>query len=157
MLKKIVLSLCMVLLLLCSCGKTAGKEEVPTVPEQFEGELEVVYGDNAIKGFMRKLTAGSCTFEVSEPEALKGLKVSIEGEEIILNYMGINYTIPNEKLPQAGKIADMSEVMDHLSGMTVDSKKYDPEQKCITDSIQGMDFKAYFDDTGVLNKIEFTS
>lgn len=157
MMKKIAAWLLLLPMLLLLWGCSTRLEERPTVPEQFEGELEVVYDGNTFKGFMKKLNAGSCTFEVSDPPELKGLVVSVEGESVTMTYMGITYTLPSEKLPQAARVADLSSVLDHMAGVTVSSENYDAEQRMVEDSVQGISYRAYFDETGVLSKIVFNS
>ena len=157
MLKKTFL-LTFVMLLIFSfsgCG-TSETEAVPTVPEQFEGELEIEYNDYTVRGYVKKLVPGACTFDVTYPDEISGMKVVTENGKITLNFYGIEYTVNSDRLPQSAGIKDIASVLDNMSAeISTENPDYDSQTGTLNGNVNGISYSAVFNEEGIVEKIIF--
>lgn len=86
---------CLIIFLLCSCG---GGNVVP-VTRQISFTAAVDYGGERFVCDTSIDKDAVMRLEVSEPESLRGLKFTIDGERVTAEMMGLEYTPDTGKMP----------------------------------------------------------
>lgn len=95
LLSKRYLCVCLTLLLLCGCG---GGDVLPVTKQiSFTAALEYCGEDYVCSTSVDK--NGAMRLEVNEPEALRGLKFTVDGDNITAEMMGLKYTPDTGKMP----------------------------------------------------------
>lgn len=144
-----------VVIVLSGCS-SSDDVDLPSVPEQFEGELEIEYNGLDVKGYVKKLLPGAFTFDITYPEELAGMNIVAENGQITLKFYGIEYKVDSDKLPQSAGIKDIATALDSIAAeISTENPDYDKNTMTLKGSVDGFSYRAIFDSSGVVKKIVF--
>ncbi len=101
------------LLLLVLSGMGCRKETaVPPITTNFSCEFHAIYRELAVAGTLTRRTAGSVSLTFTEPETLNGLSATWDGEAVKLSFLGLEYTLSPESVPEAALGKGLLAVLD---------------------------------------------
>ncbi|HHV50496.1 MAG TPA: hypothetical protein GXX54_02160 [Clostridiales bacterium] len=112
MLRRVLsLTLCLLVVLSFAACSKKGKAEKP-VTTGFSCDVEASYDDMNVKGRLTRSSAGTLTFEVTEPESLKGLSMQLNGDSISIKLFGLSFDVKPENIPQTALGKSMLSALD---------------------------------------------
>ncbi len=83
----------------CAAGGGKGGAETP-VTTGFECDADLTYRDMQVKGHLTRLTTGTLTLDVTEPETLKGMTMQWDGETVSVKMYGLSFGVDPAAVPQ---------------------------------------------------------
>ncbi|MBR5451566.1 MAG: hypothetical protein IKV36_01055 [Clostridia bacterium] len=110
--KKAVLVGMILLVLLCSCKKQVDFE---VKKSGFSCDAEVVYNETELKAKLFVGENGYFCAEVTEPEALNGMKCEWSGDKVTVSYLGIKQDIDPENIPYFNYAKLIRDILGDLS------------------------------------------
>lgn len=141
--KKLCISL-LILLLLCSCG--VKKEITPRLSGiSFTAEINYYNENYTLDGVISK--DGKFLAEIKEPEELRDLVITLDGDKTQVNYKGLVYTPLEGSMPFAG-------VLSEFYGQICKIIKDEPVSSTSDGIIKGDGFTLTVSPTGLPLKLE---
>lgn len=109
--------LLMVLLLALSAAacKKGGRPKQP-VTTGFCCDVNVKYKDMNVRGSLKRTLAGTLSFDIVEPETIKGLSMQLSGETVTLKLHGLSFDVNPELIPQSALAKSLLSVLDAAIG-----------------------------------------
>ena len=83
----------------CAAGGGKGGAERP-VTTGFECDADLTYRDMQVKGHLTRLTTGTLTLDIDEPETLKGMTMQWDGETVSVKMYGLSFGVDPAAVPQ---------------------------------------------------------
>lgn len=100
------------LCLLCFGGCRPRESTPQPVAADFSCQFRANYRELAVAGTLTRRTAGTLSLTFSEPETLKGLTAAWDGETVKLSFLGLEYTVNPESVPEAALGKELTAVFD---------------------------------------------
>ena len=94
--KVLLITVLIAAVLLAGCGQ---KKEVKPVIDGLVCDINVKYNGLQIAGVLTKPKDGTCKIKLSKPEQLDGITMNFTPDGVKLSYMGLQYTLPANSLP----------------------------------------------------------
>lgn len=140
--------------ILCCCSAA---KDVLLKTGGYSGVCVIRYGDIAYTADIFADEVGEFTLEISEPQDLKGLKVSLGGEGMILSYAGMQWMGGSGDLPQAAVAAAIRNVFSSASGQGVQPSETSDGCFVLQGGSASGDYRFIFDENGMPKKLTIPS
>lgn len=95
----LALTLCAGVAACAAGGRGGGGAETP-VTTGFECDADVTYRDMQVKGHLTRLTTGTLTLDIDEPETLKGMTMQWDGETVSVKMYGLSFGLDPAAVPE---------------------------------------------------------
>lgn len=79
--------------------RKGGGAETP-VTTGFECDADLTYRDMQVKGHLTRLTTGTLTLDIDEPETLKGMTMQWDGETVSVKMYGLSFGLDPAAVPE---------------------------------------------------------
>ncbi len=114
--KKIAVTAAAVLLTGCLPGTKSAAKKVPGLDGLYTAECSIVCaeeeGEFIYGGRMTRLGGGNWQLELSSPDTVKGLKISMGGEGMTASLGDLNFRIETDKIPDKAAFVTVFSVLD---------------------------------------------
>lgn len=143
-----------VMLLLCACGKEKTENAKPQkLSDDFSSTAEITQGDFSCTANIKRGGNGTWQWEFTKPESISGMTVTLSNDTCSIDFMELCYSMPYEKLSNFSMISLISDSIDNLiSGKDVKCTVND-EIKKENGTVNGQDYTAKIKN-GKLTQIE---
>ena len=99
----------------CTAGSSTDGTAAPQLDPAYTVETTLTYGDGQTAALMlTRLGSGSWEAEFSEPAALSGVCLRLDGNAVSASYKGLAFTVPKSALPAKAMLCMMTDVLDGL-------------------------------------------
>lgn len=95
---KKILALSLAVLLIFAFSGCAAANNVLYKQEAFTAFVEASAGDKKIRGSLNFVSPSEISFEISEPESIKGVTVKLQNSEIVMIYESVEMTFGSTQL-----------------------------------------------------------
>ncbi len=111
--RRTAVSLLVFLFCVLCAGGCAPKQQVPQpMAADFLCEFRANYRELTVAGTLTRYTAGTLLLAFSQPETLSGLTAEWNGETVKLSFLGLEYTVSPEVVPEAALGKELTAVLD---------------------------------------------
>lgn len=114
---RILFFLCFVPLLFSGCAR-----QTKAPPDAFEGAFRfnagILYDGKSYSAQVQKDADGVWTMEFTDPPGLQGFKVRYENGRATVTYLGLNWEVPENLLPDSGATQGMLNSLEDLKSRT---------------------------------------
>lgn len=84
----------------CAAGSGKGGGAETPVTTGFECDADLTYRDMQVKGHLTRLTTGTLTLDIDEPETLKGMTMQWDGETVSVKMYGLSFGLDPAAVPE---------------------------------------------------------
>ena len=116
---KKILPLLLIPFILCSCG---GKK-VAVQLSSIAFTAEISYYNESYKGECKTDADGGLTVTVCEPESLSGYTVTLKGEQMTAEYLGLTFTPTENNMPFSGVLVKFYKTLRDISDSSAEAVK----------------------------------
>ena len=150
-------------LLLLTAGCTASPQKETVIRPQLSGAYSVSaslqYGESQTAELtLTRCGKGNWDAEFSEPPALAGVLLTLEGNAVTASYKGLAFTVPKSAMPAKAMLCILTDVLDGMDtpdGVSC-SRLEDGRLVCAGEAENGT-YTVTFTDAGVLSEFEMPS
>ena len=141
--KKIVLSL-MCLILLCGCGK---KQSVDVTLESVSFDAAITYGSYNCTCNITISGGGMLASTILSPESIAGTTLSYDGENLTVNYMGLEYM---PEMPISGDAANdiINKILQSASSGAKSAERVD-DSFVLEGEVSGYEYSLFVTEAGL--------
>lgn len=151
-LKKLILFLTIPLLLLCGCEKVTDEK---TFPNAFNSTAQITFGDMKYVATISRYADSQYVVEFLEPDAVKGLIFTIQGEDSEISFNGLHFVFDTEKFPVGSVVSIITKSLDKVIACGLEFLEGE-EIDTATGQIDGLSYKIAFDKNENPLSIEFS-
>lgn len=129
--------------LLCSCNQAEHNAVKPTaVEENLSATAKITQGDFKCSAKIKRQAASVWEWEFTSPKSINGMKATLSGDNCLIDFKGMKYTLDRKKLPKGSMISLLSKSIDRVilqKELECSEENGEITEKGVTD---GLDFTA---------------
>ncbi len=150
--KRIALVILSVLVLFCGCDITATSKQ--SLPAAFCAVAEISFDDLVYEATIERYADSQWKVEFLNPDAVKGLIFTLEGEETLISFNGLHFTFDTEKFPVGSVVSMLTKSIDRI--MPTELNIVEGESTDFASGeIDGISFALTLDKNGIPLTLEF--
>ena len=143
--KRILATILVFTVILCGCTPKLKRER--TIAKCFESTAQIEVDDMTYEASLSRLGDGWWIVELTAPEAVKGLILTVEGEETEISFKGLHFTFDTSKFPVGSVVSTAVKSFDRIAPLTLDMVEGETSDFC-SGEVDGMAYSVTLDKNG---------